>query len=1547
MRLPQRRTLIAGLTLAMAAFPAVVSPSDAAGSPPSKAQPAAAQSPAPPPAGIAAADRAAILGTGWPKSTDRAWRIEGDASGLHVLVAAASDGYTWRTAATLSEPGFSDDTWIGNACVTASGRRLAVAYAPRTFTNSAVLAARGAFTAVVDLETGRVAKLPLLSTLAYYSPGCGAGEAVVLTQAAGEHAVRTRLIQVDAATGKAARPIDLDGQVTSAVPVAPGVVVAADSARLVRVGADGRRTVVARTKAVPFKLVATAGGGVTFLDRDGDEGMVRLLSPAAVRGAAAAAISTVATGQLTALDLTRDASGRPYVTGEARPAAAGPGGVVLTGTPKGSVASTRGEALTWSERATRLHLRSRVTGKSASFTVDPGREVLDRGRTGRRARPTGTTRSGPVDKGAKTAAAGTLTAGSATNPVEAERSCAVPRNDPWNQVMQPKPRQVEWAVDQAVRNVLTVQREANWKNLGMPAYTPQGLFPPVPLSGGGYVPAQIVLGIAAQESNLWQATGRAMPGMTGNPLIGNFYGREIYDADPSNDWDIQWEDADCGYGIMQVTDGMRLAGHERPGETLLPYDKQRAVALDFAANVAAGLRILQQKWNETRAAGLVVNNGDPRYVENWFFAIWAYNSGFHADKGDGSPWGVGWLNNPANPHYPANRAAFLDNTMADAAHPQDWPYPERVLGFAAHPIELPESPGVLVPAFRAAVWNGGSIQGPVNRTRVKPPVNLFCDTTNNCVPGGQYVPTDPDVVGEPAGPCANRNTAGKFDLRCWYHRPVTWKTDCAQTCGYELLRFDPGYAYQADGTAYPPRCDTTGLPAGTVIIDDIPASAPIVRPGCARSWTNGGTFSFTFGANAQGEFPSKVDTHQFGAGFGGHLYSSFGRGPGYSTDVWPDQARMAATESEEARMRVTGTWRATQPIHGWTRVKVSLPDTGATEQLARYDIDLGNGQTRFRVVPQRSTTNTWWDLGVFRFDGIPSVSLSTYTLDGYGENTIAWDAVALVPATQPSANYVAMGDSYSSGEGAAPYRPDSDRPGDNTNPYSNTCHRSQNDAYPMKVKLPGHTTTIAQEAAAGTASFAFIACSGAMTTNITTAAYNTEPQPDDTAGHTDWKEPYDWTGGYPYLFNNELPQVDQGYLDADTTLVTLTIGGNDARFAEVLRSCIASLDSCFSSTHHLTRDNHVVDPDYLQRYEKKVIRELLPKHLLATYRAVVSRAPNAKVLVLGYPQLFNDRFQAPTDCAGLATSEMLGLNTFADLLNLQIARTVQQVHDEGHDISFVNTTQRWRDTHSHWACEFWTDPWVRGGIVSCQSNVGTQTPCPASFHPTVTGQAALADIVNTQLRGVSPVAAIKQRVLDYAATRAPDPRWSLTAAQAGAIAQRCLDLTRIGGTIGDPCMHEPIFVVSSADSGDAAVNDDMALAEKLPWWVRLNYTRSDTREEYIAPRDWYNNRPFKPNFCADNPRPANAECDEFPYFSSELGAAFDPYDGYYAEGSTRLRWVDKVPNGIEGNMLGIMYSQCGIPSSTYGYDSTLLDLGGPYLVIPVTTGTPPNTHFIC
>lgn len=87
------------------------------------------------------------------------------------------------------------------------------------------------------------------------------------------------------------------------------------------------------------------------------------------------------------------------------------------------------------------------------------------------------------------------------------------------------------------------------------------------------------------------------------------------------------------------------------------------------------VRMLGQKWNQVRAAGMDINDGNPERIENWFFAVWAYNTGFYPN--DGGPWGRWLVQQSHQPHLPANRPPFLDSSSADAAHPPGLAIPPR------------------------------------------------------------------------------------------------------------------------------------------------------------------------------------------------------------------------------------------------------------------------------------------------------------------------------------------------------------------------------------------------------------------------------------------------------------------------------------------------------------------------------------------------------------------------------------------------------------------------------------------------------------------------------------------------------------------------------------------------------------------------------------------------------------------------------------------------------------------------------------------------------
>ncbi|MEU9081518.1 hypothetical protein [Streptomyces sp. NPDC048357] len=705
----------------------------------------------------------------WRTSDDRAVTVIGDAEGLHVLAADSSEAYQWAEVATLREDGFDADAWIGNACVTGSGKRAVVAYAPRAFTNKPLLFDRGAFAAVVDLEKRTVTKLPQQVSLAYFNPGCGTGEIAVLTQAADEEAGKTRLLSLDAGTGKITNDVTVAGQATSAVPVKDGVV-AAIGDQLTRVLPGGRTQLVAKTSGPAFHIHPDADGGIGFLDRRKEE--------VTVKRSAGGRVTELAKGDLGKVGLTAGTGGRLFLTGTPKSAAALPPQVKRLKADVGTTVSSHGRlvldtavsaglrthvanplapAETGEKSSFRIEAHATGTDKKLAFTVAPGSAAAPAGPSPALTGAKGPAAPDPAAQPKGSAAAGAsgaaAAAASANTTYDPERTCSVPRNDATQQALQPTPNQVEWAADMAIRGNLTANyvAQGGWRSengLGS-SVAPSAMFPQSVLIGapaGSRIPAQVLLGVLAQESNLWQASYHALPGQMGNPLVGNFYGTNIYPGttgyDPDKIWTINWAKADCGYGIGQQTDGMSVAGRQQEAgkPPAMSADKQKAVALDYAANVAVAAQTLSDKWSELHLPGqtIKVNNDDPKYIENWFAAVWNYNLGFNRPDSTGK-WGLGWLNNPANPKYPADRNAFLDNNhYADAATPQKWPYPEKVMGWAAYPIDTGRS------YSDAGEQNGGNTHGyqaawwaDINSrtTAIKPPLDTFCNSSNGCNAG--------------------------------------------------------------------------------------------------------------------------------------------------------------------------------------------------------------------------------------------------------------------------------------------------------------------------------------------------------------------------------------------------------------------------------------------------------------------------------------------------------------------------------------------------------------------------------------------------------------------------------------------------------------------------------------------------------------------------------------------------------------------------------------------------------------------------------------------
>ena len=230
------------------------------------------------------------------------------------------------------------------------------------------------------------------------------------------------------------------------------------------------------------------------------------------------------------------------------------------------------------------------------------------------------------------------------------------------------------------------------------------------------------------------------------------------------------------------------------------------------------------------------------------------------------------------------------------------------------------------------------------------------------------------------------------------------------------------------------------------------------------------------------------------------------------------------------------------------------------------------------------------------------------------------------PASAAGPSYVALGDSYASGVGTRTYIDD-----------GTSCQRSTY-AYPYLVaQQKGYTLN-------------FKACSGATTSTVT---------------------------------NSQLSAVT-----STTKYVTISVGGNDAGFSDVITEC--------AQPGWMSDCNGAIDG------AQSIIHNTLPGRLNTLYASIKSRAPGAVVVVTGYPRLFQGE-----DCNAatfFSPSEETRLNQTADLLNGKLSAAAS-----AKGFKFANPTSRFI---GHAVCD--DVEWLNG----------LSNPISESYHPNKLGQSS-------------------------------------------------------------------------------------------------------------------------------------------------------------------------------------------------------------------------------
>jgi GDSL-like Lipase/Acylhydrolase family len=237
--------------------------------------------------------------------------------------------------------------------------------------------------------------------------------------------------------------------------------------------------------------------------------------------------------------------------------------------------------------------------------------------------------------------------------------------------------------------------------------------------------------------------------------------------------------------------------------------------------------------------------------------------------------------------------------------------------------------------------------------------------------------------------------------------------------------------------------------------------------------------------------------------------------------------------------------------------------------------------------------------------------------------TLSGGSLALAAtASAASVHYVALGDSYSSGDGAGSYS-DGD------------CLQSAN-AYP-ELWANAHAP----------ASFTNETCAGAVTSDV---------------------------------LNGQLSGVTSA-----TTLVSVTIGGNDVGFSSVMETCVLDSDSsCLSAV--------AAAESYAQN--------TLPGALNNLFAAIHSKAPSAHVVVLDYPHLYT----ITSFCIGLSNTKRTALNAGADTLDTTISKAAATA-----GFTFADVRSQFS---GHELCS--GDGWLHSVTI----------PIDESYHPTQTGQSS-------------------------------------------------------------------------------------------------------------------------------------------------------------------------------------------------------------------------------
>jgi lysophospholipase L1-like esterase len=311
------------------------------------------------------------------------------------------------------------------------------------------------------------------------------------------------------------------------------------------------------------------------------------------------------------------------------------------------------------------------------------------------------------------------------------------------------------------------------------------------------------------------------------------------------------------------------------------------------------------------------------------------------------------------------------------------------------------------------------------------------------------------------------------------------------------------------------------------------------------------------------------------------------------------------------------------------------------------------------------------------------------------QHFVTMTASGYVPA--PRLDYLAMGDSYSSGEGDLGVKSDGTSYYTPLTNYKDGCHLSER-SYPFRLQTYYNFSSEKMKS---------IACAGAETKDIILSGGGYPGQGERLRNLSELERATEQ--------NTALNVFNSGYVEQvrfvkhyKPKAVTLTIGGNDVGFRNIVRECATSFFTCSQA-----------EETNLRGQIGQTIKESFGS-IKTMLENIQSTSPDTKIFLLSYPQFIYDGTAVCGPNVGLTDSdERVMMSEGVKYMNKIIEAAARATGVVYVDIENSLTGGR--------MCEL-------GGYVTGTMDVRFDSSLyPSTFHPNAKGHAKMADTIQQQL----------------------------------------------------------------------------------------------------------------------------------------------------------------------------------------------------------------------